>query len=216
MYFQKVLKGIPELDETEAQSIIDAGLLSNWWRKAGTITAAETKRYLNEENLMFHLNDYGTPLPAGHPLAILGGTYGEVSPFISTTAGTIERRDTYNHLHDPYLTAMRFATKNFRKKGYIVYAYLMTLGKISIELEQFSEDVRDLHVYQEFLQHQKQGEVVRKIIIPSVQIEKMELYDGKSVLKDLKSGIEPTPVNTISNPTYLPPEDYSNIREVLS
>jgi len=217
MYFQKVVKGINGLSSSHAKLIVDEGLRSNWWRKMGTITPIGIKEQLIEKNAMLHLNSYNEPLPIGHPFYGREKTYGDVTPFISTTAGAIQR-DTFkkqNFLRDPFLTALNFATKNLKSNGYIFYAYLITLNKKAIELEQFSEDVRELHIYQDFMPYQLQGEVMAKILIPSVQIEMALEFDGPTAKDELRRGIEPTPTHTISNISYQNPQKFSNIKEIL-
>lgn len=219
MIIQKVLKGISGLTEMEANNMIDQGIICGWWRTVGRISAGEAIQHLTAVNAELHLNHYHKPVPSGNALASLGAArFGDVSPFISTTAGAIQQ----DHLHkknicfDPFLTALRFATGNFRYRGYVFYAYLFTIGKIAIEMEQFSEEVRELHIYKDYLPYHRQGEVMAKIIIPTVQIEKAVGYDGPTAKRDIIKGRIPTPLNTIINSNYQQPEKLSNIREVLS
>jgi len=219
LVFQKVLKGIPDLDNNTAEHIVKHGIICNWWRKVNRITPKDIQLHLTSENADLHLNHYHKPVPSGNPLASLGAkTFGDVSPFISTTAGAIQRDKlkSQNIFFDPFLTAMRFATDNFKTTGYIFYAYVLTIGKMAIEMEQFSEEVRELHIYKNFLPYHKQGEIMAKIIIPSVQIEKAICFDGPAIKAIMKSGKTPPAFHTIDNPTYQKPEKLSNIREVLS
>ncbi|XHR94260.1 hypothetical protein ACFJIV_28900 [Mucilaginibacter sp. UC70_90] len=219
LVFQKVLKGIPNLDDDTAAHIVKNGILCNWWRSVREITPKKIQLHLTGENADLHLNHYHKPVPSGNPLAALGAKrFGDVSPFISTTAGVIERDglNSQNIFFDPFLTAMRFATDNFKTKGYIFYAYVLTIGKIAIEMEQFSEEVRELHIYKNFLPYHTQGEIMAKIIIPSVQIEKAVYYDGPAIKALMKSGKTLPSLRTIDNPDYQKPEKLSNIREVMS
>ena len=219
MYFQKVLKGIPNLSKSEVEAMVwQNGIFCNWWRKKGTIMAAEIKSELTESNLLHHLNDYDKPLPTGHPWSAYGSTYGEVSAFISTTAGVVER-DNYkkrNIVFAPFMTAIRFATESFKTDGWLFYAYVMTLGKKSVELQGFSEEIRELNIYTQYLRYHHEGEIAAKISIPSVAIEKAEQYSGPPVLAALRAGQKPTPVDTVDNASYLGPEKYCNIRELLN
>ncbi len=218
MTFQKVLKGISNIDANVAQDIIDNGIICNWWRKAANIKPIEIKQHLNSLNADLHLNHYHRSIPASNPLSSYGtASFGEVSPFISTTAGTIHRNALAkrNILFDPFITSLRFATNNFKTNGYVFYAYLITIGKIAIEMEQFAEEVRELHIYKNYLPYHKQGEIMAKILIPSVQIEKALGYDGLQAKRDLACGKLPAP-SIIINTSYQAPEKLSNIREVLS
>jgi len=219
MVFQKVLKGVNGLDAIKAQQIVDNGLLSNWWRTAGRITPAEIKLHLNSVNADLHLNHYHKPIPIGNPLTKYGkAKFGDVTPFISTTAGVVERdgNSKQNLFFPPFMTALRFATDNFKSTGYVFYAYLITIGKKAIEMEQFSEEIRELHVYSEYQRYFRQGEIMAKILIPSVQIEKAIGYDGPSALRDLKAGRIPSFSHSVTNSSYQEPEKLSNIREILS
>jgi hypothetical protein len=218
MYFQKVLKGIPALLLQDADKMVNHdGILSNFWRLTGSITPKQVKELLTEDNVLHHLNDYDSPLPPHHPYASNPGArnYGDVTPFISTTAGTIERGTDRNYPFSAFLTALGFATRGYTTTGYIFYAYLITLGKKAVPLCQFAEEARELHIYQRFLLWHPEGEIMAKIQIPSVQIQKAEEYDGAQALNDLDQGLFPTPVHTINNPNYTPPEEYSNIRECI-
>ena len=91
----------------------------------------------------------------------------------------------------------------------------MTIGKKSIALEQFAEEVRELHIYTNWLPFYHEGEIAAKICIPSVNIEKAEYYDGYQALRAFRNCKLPTPVSTIMNPDYESPENYVNVRELL-
>jgi hypothetical protein len=218
MIFQKVLKGITGLSQLQAEKIVlEDGILCNWWRSKGNITSFEIKKQLTEANLLHHLNDYNVPLPPGHEWNAYGTTYGDVSPFISTTAGAIQR-DEYkrqNIFCSPLITAIDFATSGFATEGYLFYAYVMTIGRKSIPLDEFAEEVRELHIYSDWLPYYREGEITAKLCIPSVNIEKAEFYDGIEALRDFKNGVSPNPIRTISNKSYVAPENFANIREIL-
>lgn len=209
MNIRKVLKGINGIDETQAKEILKGGIICNWWRKVGSITPESIQENLTEHNLDWHLNNYNEKVPLTNPLsAIHNGTFGEVSPFISTTAGAILRDEhrKRNIVIPPYLTAFNFATKRGRSEGCIFYAYLTTIEKSIVEMQHFAEDVRNYYSYSNFLQYYKQGEITAKIIIPSIQIEKVEGYFGKDTIGK--------PTFTITNPNYLSPDRLSNIHEL--
>jgi hypothetical protein len=202
----------------EAQDMtVMSGILCNWWRRKGTITPVEIMEELTEENVFHHLNNYDRPLPPGHKWKALGDTYGDVTAFISCTAGSIQR-DSYlqtNILFDPFVRALDFSTRGFRTDGYIFYAYVTTLGKQSVALQGFAEEVRELHIYTEYLPFHHEGEITAKIGIPSVNIEKAEKYDGPGALLALRNNLVPAPIHIFNNPNYKTPDNYSNIREIL-
>jgi hypothetical protein len=222
MFFQKVVKGIAGLERVKAEQMVKTdGIICNWWRTVDSITPAGIQAQLTETSILRHLNQYDEPLPATHDLTkppYSAKTYGDITPFISTTAGAIQR-DKFaqrNIIFPPFMTALRFATNNFKTSGFIFYAYLCTLGKQGIPFEHISEEVRELHIYQQYLPFHDEGEVTAKIIIPSVQIEKAIEYDGLAALEELRRNKTPSPVgDPILNPAYANPESYANIRELL-
>jgi hypothetical protein len=77
---------------------------------------------------MHHLNDYDRIDPAS------GQTYGERSPFISTTSGTVLRDSAgrRNIVLSADYTATYFATGGFRRPGWIFSGYLFTLGRKTV------------------------------------------------------------------------------------
>lgn len=212
MYFQKVLKGIPGLSRAEADHSLEAGILCNWWRRVGQISTREIIEKLTEQNLDWHLNHYLDPDP------LTGQPFSENTPYISVTAGTVER-DSFaqrNIIFDPFMTALTFATRNFTETGHVFYAYVFTLGRQSISLAEFAEEVRELHIYKNFLPFHAEGEITAKIEIRSPRIERWEEYDGATAFQSLKSGIVPTPICTRPNSKYAPPEQYCNIRGLVT
>lgn len=210
MFLQFVLKGIALDDDSDAQQVLrDTGILCNWWRKVRTITPMEIKEQLNERNLDWHLNRYQDRDPLENNEQFFVHT-----PFISTTAGAVERDQLlhYNWIHPPLVTALQFATKDYTVPGYIYYGYVFTLGKKSIELASFAEEVRELHVYTQFMPYQLEGEIVAKILIPSVNLEKYEKYDPQQALDDLRAGRRPDYIDVQYNDSYANPERFSNLR----
>ena len=220
MYFQKVLKGIKELSRADAAvMVMDEGIHCNWSRREGSISTSEISEKLTDGNILCHLNQYGDPLPPSHPHFSRTEklTYGDITPFISTTAGAVQRFSApgLNICFPAFMTALQFATANFTTSGYIFYVYLLTLGKKAIPLMQFAEQVRELQFYSQYLPYHREGEIVAKIAIPSPQIEKAEEYHGPNALRELRTGKFPTPTHTILNSNYAAPDKYSNIREFV-
>lgn len=221
MYFQKFLKGISGISRIEAEEFVlgGSGILCKWWKLVGSISPNEVRDQLTDANLFHHLNDYAKPLPAGHPMKLRGATtYGDATPFISTTSGAIQQDHSAgkNFLFHPFLTAVKFATQNFTTSGFVFSGFLVTIGRKSIPFAGFSEEVRELHIYSQYLQYHHEGEVAAKIEIPSNQIECAVEFDGPNAKQALSSGILPTPISPpIYNQHYSDPADYCNIRELL-
>jgi len=214
VFFQHFLKGIRGLDSRSATAILrESGIICRWWDKVGGITPKEVQERLTYRNLDWHLNQYDTPDPleGGEPFCMH-------TPYISTTSGTVER-DAWRHTNwrkPAFMTALRFATDNFVTRGVIFYGYVFVLGKQSVPLKTFAEEVRELHVYTGYLPYHDEGEIVAKIHVPSVNLERFEEYDGAVALQQLECGQRPTPLTVVHNSAFAHPEEFSNIREVIS
>jgi len=179
------------------------GLVCNWWRNQprGVISPREIQAKLSETTLRDHLVAYDR---------VAAGT-----PYISTTAGVVERdaARARNVYFPPLYTALRFATENFQRDGYVFYAYVFGLGKKAVDLEEFAEELRDLQTYTRYYAHHPEGEFVEKIQIPAARIEKVERYDLASVLGALKQLLPPSPNQTFRNAdVYRDPKQYANLR----
>jgi hypothetical protein len=211
MFFQHILKGINGINEHEAREILEkTGIQSNWLRASDGISAEEIMDKLTERNLLWHLQRYDrVDRRTNAPFC-------ESTPFISTTAGTVEPDliRSRNYLHDAFYRAARFATQQFRSGGYIFHGYVYTLGKKAIALQEFAEEVRDLHVYTGYLRYRYEGEVTAKIEIPPVRLHRAEWYWGPTLHEELSLGKDPEKKELL-NPVFRPPEDYSNVRGML-
>jgi hypothetical protein len=93
---------------------------------------------------------------------------------------------------------------------------VFTLGRQSIDLCEFAEEVRELNIYKHFLPFHPEGEITAKIEIRSPQIEKWEAYDGPAALQALQGASMPQPMLIQVNPIYAPPEQYCNIRGLVT
>jgi hypothetical protein len=213
MFFQKVLKGIAGWSRQEADAAFLDGIQCNWWRRVGTIAPAEIVQKLTAENLDWHLNHYGDPDPNMN-----NAPFYENTPFISATAGAVERQEFAhrNIVFDPFITALRFATRDFTTTGHVFYAYVFTLGRESIALCQFAEEVRELNIYKTFMPFHSEGEIAAKIEIRGPQIEKWKEYDGPEAWESLLAETTPQPALTRVNSIYAPPEQYCNIRGLVT
>lgn len=73
--------------DDQARSLIYSreGIQCNWWRDVKNITAPGIRDKLTEENLNLHVNHF-TIVDSS-----TGRQFRELTPFISLTAGTVER-----------------------------------------------------------------------------------------------------------------------------
>jgi len=106
---QWCVKGLNLGSDAEAKSIIDSGegLLSQWWRDAGGFQAYDVKHKLTPANIDMHVNQFHQRDPA------TGRPFYETTPFISLTAGTVER-DTVlatNIVHSARRVALHFGSR---------------------------------------------------------------------------------------------------------
>jgi hypothetical protein len=213
MFFQKVLKGIAGITRQDAANNLVGGIICNWWRRVQTINPVETVQKLTERNLDWHLNRYDDPDPL-----MANAPFYENTPFISVTAGVVERSEfrRRNIVFDPFITALRFATRDFATTGFIFYAYVFTLGRQSLDLRSFSEEVRELNIYRNFLPFHPEGEITAKIEVCGPQIERWEEYDGPAALASFQAGLVPQPTCICFNSIYASPEQHCNIRGLVT
>jgi hypothetical protein len=215
MIIQKVIKGITgAIGDVEAKRILSTGIMCKWWQRVNDLPENEVQPRLTEENLRWHQNRYNMPDPREG-----GQLFCETTPFISTTAGTVVPDAIYrrNILFASWWTALYFATEcRKRDDGYLYYCYVFILGKKAVEHRSFSEELRELNVYTNYSPYHPEGEITAKIIIPSVQIERLEHWSFRKVLEDLRNGRQPEPLEPPTlNTRYARPEEISNIREFL-
>lgn len=213
MIIQKVIKGINNINRNDVMQIFHNGIICKWWQQVDPLPNNEIPQRLTERNLIWHQNYYDREDPdeGGNPFNIK-------TPFISTTAGTVERDNILrtNILEPAWLQALRFATDIWRSDGYLFYCYVFIIGKKAIGHRYFAEELRELNIYTGFSPFHPEGENCAKIDIPTTQIEKAELWSIEQFMEDLNAGRIPQPADIISNQYYLPSEDYSNVRDVLS
>jgi hypothetical protein len=214
LIIQHVLKGIGDISETDAIAMLNRGIVSNWWRRVDPLPSAQIPKRLTAANLRWHQNRYADPDPdpAYAPYA-----FGEHTPFISVTAGTVERDAVnYRHLFYPaWEVALRFATDGWRRDGFVFACYVFILGRKSVPHQAFAEELRELNIYTGFSLFQPEGEITAKISIPPVQIKKFDYYDISDVWQAFSTDRLPMPTKTILNPLYQPPADISNVRGYL-
>jgi hypothetical protein len=215
MIIQRVIKGISGIGEAAAQRILVEGITCRWWHKVNPLPFREIPARLTERNLDWHQNHYSDPDPLEG-----GERFALHTPFISTTAGTVER-DTFNKtnvMNPAWKEALSFATDSLTIDGYLFYCYLLIIGRPAVAHQAFSEELRELNVYPGFSPYQPEGEITAKIIIPPAQIEKAEFWSASAALQVVQSGSLPVPdpAHVLYNPLFVPPGDYNNVRDFLS
>jgi hypothetical protein len=159
---------------------------------------------LTESALMRHLNDYAA--------------FGPVTPFVSTTAGSVVRdaNGQVNIIETAEYVATDFATDGFIRDGWVFSGYVFTLGRKAVRQQPFAEEVRELNVYTGYLPFQPEGELVAKFHLPAVQLEAAWPVTARSDPSRPGAMLWPLKGPVLGNRgVYVPPEDIVNVREVL-
>lgn len=215
MIIQRVVKGISGIDAAGAQQMLEGGILCRWWQKAGSIPSKEIPLRLNDRNLDWHQNRYDQPDPIEN-----NERFGVHTPFVSTTAGTVERRTAQktNVLRPAWEIGLRFATDFWKADGYLFYCYVFILGKKSLAHASFGEELRELNVYTAYSPFQVEGEILAKVYIPPPQIERAEFWSKDDALSAARAKQMPAadPSRVLVNSLFSPPSDYNNVRELLA
>jgi hypothetical protein len=215
LIIQRVLKGISNLSETDAKDILKEGILCNWLQKSKKIPVDEVPKRLSDRNAEWHQEHYKDKDPDEN-----GEEFYLHTPFISTTAGSVERqRALSKNLRRPaWEIALKYATADWTANGYLFYCHVFIVGRPAVALQNFSEELRELHVYPRYSRHQVEGEILAKIIIPPAQIEKAEYWSLQEANDAVQNGKlpAPDPLRTLENDLFVKPEMYNNVRDFLS
>jgi hypothetical protein len=211
VFVQTCIKGVNGISSTEAKKILEGGgIQCNWWRRVHGISPDEINERLTSANLDLHVNSYG----ASHP--VLPGQVKEETPFISLTAGSVERSVFLktNFVHPAHRTALWFASDFGRLRGecFLFYCWVVVALTPAVEIRHLAEEVRELNTYRRYSAFQTEGEIVAKIDVSARQIHRYEQYrisggPGNTASFSL--------VDTIINSLYVDPYSIVNIREAF-
>lgn len=204
MYIQRCVKGIVgeqpgsggiSQEDAREMGTEGQGILSNWWRKVGTISPSMREDVLTEANLDSHLHDYEN--------------FKDDTPFISLACGAVERDSLVqrNFVYSARDTALMFATEDWTRPGALFYLWVPVSYHRAVPIGAVAEPVRDLNIYQRWSPYQLEGEVTAKVNIPANQIERVEWWDGNVS----RLG----PEHVWRNPDYVEPTALSNIRDLF-
>lgn len=208
MIVQWCVKGLALANDNDAEKILTrrAGLICNWWRNVGEITPEHRRRKLTPAGLDLHVNHFTTLLPNS------GEKVSEITPFISLSAGVVERDAAArsNLVHRARRTALWFGTDFGRRDfAYLFTCWVILAPRPAVEIEGVAEEVRDLNAYRRYSEFQTEGEIVAKVIIPDNQIKDCEKWE-----LDHTAGFFSC-VQSWSNPRFTRPEQLTNIRELI-
>ena len=209
MIVQWCIKGMAlKGGDDQAKSIIDSrdGIHCNWWRDVGGITAPQIRDKLTDENLNLHVNHFTIIDPNTKR------KFNELTPFISLTAGTVERDAAAktNIVRRARATALWFGT-NFGEfdHAYLYICWIMVAPRAAVAIEGVAEEVRDLNTYRRYSEFQPEGEIIAKIWVPDNQIKECEKWTWD------RSGRVFERVWAHSNRRFTVPEMLTNVRELI-
>jgi len=211
MYVQMCIKGVSGINVSMANEMLAGeGLVCNWWRKEGSIGPKDIDKRLTSADLDLHVNSYEEQHPD------LPGKVKEETPFISLTAGAVERSVFFktNFVHPAHRTALLFASDFGRLRGecFLFYCWVVVGLKPAVEIRHLAEEIRELNTYRRYSAFQTEGEIAAKIEVPSRQIHRFERYritDNANGLTDLDY------IDSTLNPDYVDPYSIVNIREAF-
>jgi len=210
MFVQMCIKGVGGISLEDAHAILKKrGLACAWWRHTRRITSSEIDERLTSEELDLHVNAFEEQ----HPTR--SGLVKDESPFISLTAGSVERNGFMgrNEVNPAHLVALNFGSGVGREGDcFLFYCWVLVAHRPNIAVRHLAEEVRELHTYSKFSWFQPEGEIAAKVEIPARQIEKFEHYhyglddSGRRRIRRLGS---------YPNPGYISPHDVTNYRDML-
>lgn len=173
MIVQWCIKGMKLGAESEARHILKNGISCNWWRDVGNISPPQIAEKLTLPNLDDHINRFNEVDSS------TGRLVREVTPFISLSAGTVERDRFWatNTVHSARATAIHFGSDfNREDTAYTFVCWTLVSIRPAVEVECVSEEIRELNTYVSYSRYQLQGEIAAKIHVPTSQIKCCEIY----------------------------------------
>ncbi len=176
-------------------------------RDVGTITPQQLRQKLTAQNLDLHVNHFDRPDPA------TGVPFSKQTPFISLSAGTVERDAVAqtNHVRRARRTALWFGTRfGQTPRAYLYTCWVILAPRRAVEVEGLAEEVRDLNTFRRFSAYQTEGEITAKLCVADNHIQSCERWD-------LTGG--PAPQFALvwrqDNPRFTSPSRLTNVRELI-
>jgi hypothetical protein len=232
--FQWFLRGVNDnggaLDDNWARHVLNTdGLRSAWLRKNPGSDPAQWDDAVNQTDaLLWHVTEidhFGFP-------AWPGDRFGDMSPFLSLSSGTVEpdHRHSRNQRYPAWYTAAKFATRSGASDGWVFHGYASILGQQAMPLLEFSEEVRDLHQHGFYNRYHPEGELAAKIWVPPVRLKQAFKVTADLTwdwLSDFESGTYPAgpedpldvlaklSATVIAGDSYRAPDEFGNIRGAL-
>jgi hypothetical protein len=206
MIVQWCCKGLAKVGEAEILEMFSnhVGLIcQDWfrsWKTGESFVVKDAMERLSEAGLHRHVNDFSSPDPAS------GLPFCEVTPFISLSAGCVDRdvQSKTNQVHRALRTALDFATTDYADParppchGWVLYCYVVLGSNPAVRVPIVAEEVRELNHNRAFSGWYWQGEVAAKLNVPSAQILCAERYEPRP-------GWSPRVTKVLVNPGFYHP-----------
>jgi hypothetical protein len=188
LIIQWCCKGLARISHAEVRNILrdPTGLRCRDWQRYSIeglpFPIGTAMNRLTEDGLDRHVNDFsGTDPATGLPFC-------EVTPFISLSAGCVDRDVTTNTnvTHRALRTALEFATTDFSDParqpcaGWVLYCYVIVGANPAVGIPGVAEEIRELNHNRAFSGWYWQGEVAAKLNVPARQILCAERYEPAS------------------------------------
>ena len=175
MIVQWCCKGVEDLPVEQIRSILTDGfgLACRFAQLNEPMPYAVAADRLTEYHLDLHVNHYDEIEPES------GSAVRDVTPFISLSAGCIERSILLktNVLHGAQRTALAFATRDGRLPGWVFTCYVLLSVNRATGISAVSEEIRELSHNRRYSDYHVEGEVAAKINVPSRQIHHVERWE---------------------------------------
>ncbi|MEV4816174.1 hypothetical protein [Micromonospora tulbaghiae] len=188
MIIQWCCKGLAKVNRPTIESMFTdpTGLRcrdwQSYWQAGDPFPLPPAMHRLTEDGLDRHVNDFTGPDPG------TGKPFCEVTPFISLSAGCVDRDvlAKTNIAHRALRTALEFATTDYSDparpacSGWVVYCYVLVGANPAARIPSVAEEVRELNHNRAYSGWYWQGEVAAKLHVPAAQLLCAEGYEPTS------------------------------------
>jgi hypothetical protein len=168
MIVQWCCRGVNDLSRADVATILgsEVGLKCRYWPPNAPLRYDVALRRLTEHHLDLHVNHYDS-IDADTSKRVF-----EISPFISLSAGCVDRRTLLrtNVIHPARRTALDFATATGTRPGWVFTCWVLVSANRAVGIEAVAEEVRELNHARRYSSYFTEGEIAAKINVASRQI----------------------------------------------
>jgi hypothetical protein len=168
MIVQWCCRGVSNLTRAGVEDILgnQVGITCRYWPRDRPLPYHVALSRLTEHHLDLHVNHYSGIDPD------TGKRVFEISPFISLSAGCVDRRKLLrtNVIHLARRTALDFATAGGTRPGWVFTCWVLVAVNRAAGIEAVAEEVRELNHARRYSAYFTEGEVAAKVNVASRQI----------------------------------------------